>query len=124
MTGEKGNFERLILVRLGEITLKGLNRGRFVARLISNMRWRLSDLGEFTIEKAKPFKDLASGEENTNLSDDALLCEVIDRLSRIFGIVSVSPAIELEADWEALQAVVSGYAKGLLEDGEGADLQV
>lgn len=117
MTGEKGNFERLILVRLGEITLKGLNRGRFVARLISNMRWRLSDLGEFTIEQSHS-RIWLRGKENTNLSDDALLCEVIDRLSRIFGIVSVSPAIELEADWEVLQAVVSGYAKGLLEDGE------
>ena len=98
MSGEKGNSERLILVRLGEITLKGLNRGRFVARLISNMRWRLSDLGEFVIEQSHS-RIWLRGKENTNLSDDALLLEVVDRLSRIIVIVSFSPALSLEADW-------------------------
>ncbi|HNZ63757.1 MAG TPA: hypothetical protein PKH23_05465, partial [Bacillota bacterium] len=43
----------VLLVRLGEITLKGLNRGKFIARLIVNMKRRIKDLGEFSVEQSQ-----------------------------------------------------------------------
>lgn len=107
---------RLILVRLGEITLKGLNRGRFVARLIANMRWRLSDLGDFSIEQSHS-RIWVRGKEGTDLTDDTLLSEAIDRLSRVFGIVSLSSALELDVDLPLLESVLSAYVKPLLADG-------
>ncbi len=104
----------LILVRLGEITLKGLNRGRFVSRLIGNMKRRLADLGSFEIEQSHSrIWVRASGD--TSLKDEALVRETIDRLSRIFGIVSVSPALELEADYEALKQILVDYAQNILQ---------
>lgn len=106
--------ERLILVRLGEITLKGLNRGRFIARLIGNMRWRLRDLGTFDIEQSHS-RIWVRGREGLDLSDPRLLGETLDRLSRIFGIVSISPALEMEADFDRLKERLRDYAKDLLE---------
>ena len=104
----------LILVRLGEITLKGLNRGRFVSRLIGNMKRRLADLGSFEIEQSHS-RIWVRGSGDTSLKDEALMGEAIDRLSRVFGIVSVSPALELEADYEALKKILVDYAQNILQ---------
>ena len=35
----------IILLKLGEIVLKGLNRRRFEAKLLGNVRWRLRRFG-------------------------------------------------------------------------------
>ena len=39
----------IILARMGEIALKGLNRGKFEHQLISNLTYRLRQLGNFYI---------------------------------------------------------------------------
>ncbi len=110
----KEGEDRLILVRLGEITLKGLNRGRFIARLIGNMRWRLRDLGDFEIEQSHS-RIWVRGRDGLDLADPSLMGEALDRLSRIFGIVSLSPALALEADYEKLRERILPYARSLLE---------
>ena len=40
-------MKQVILCKYGEIVLKGLNRSRFEADLIKNIRRRLKPLGEF-----------------------------------------------------------------------------
>ncbi|NLA95692.1 MAG: tRNA 4-thiouridine(8) synthase ThiI [Clostridiaceae bacterium] len=107
----------MILVRLGEITLKGLNRGRFISRLIGNMKRRLTDLGAFEIEQSHS-RIWVRGAGDTSLKDETLMWEAIDRLSRVFGIVSVSPALELEADYEALKQILVDYAQDILRGAE------
>ncbi|MGI6157473.1 MAG: tRNA uracil 4-sulfurtransferase ThiI [Saccharofermentanales bacterium] len=102
----------IILVRLGEITLKGLNRGRFVSQLIRTMRWRTRDLGDFDIEQShsriwvRPVGD--------DVWSDALVDELVDRFTRIFGIVSVSPAVMMEAAPACLDAMIVDYAREAL----------
>ena len=39
----------IILLKIGEIILKGLNRRRFEQKLLSNIRWRLSQIGKFKV---------------------------------------------------------------------------
>lgn len=39
----------VILARMGEVTLKGLNRGRFEAQLMNNLRYRLRSFGKVSI---------------------------------------------------------------------------
>ena len=108
MTDRFNNVRELLLVRIGEITLKGLNRGRFVARLIGNMKRRIKNLGEFSIEQSHSRIWIHS------LSGNPLMKEVAKRLSSVFGIVSISPALEFEPDWETLVRVVEDYAKDIL----------
>lgn len=114
---------RLVLVRLGEITLKGLNRNRFVSRLISNMRWRLKDLGDFDIQQSHSRIWLKGGPD-TDLTDDRLLFEVLDRLSRVFGIVSLSPALALGLDYENLKDRLLSYVDPLLAGGRKATFKM
>jgi thiamine biosynthesis protein ThiI len=111
-------YDPLILVRLGEITLKGLNRGRFVSRLIGNMKRRLAELGSFEIEQSHSRIWIRSAADQA-LRDRAVMEEAISRLSRVFGIVSLSPALELETDYEQLKSTLLDHAEGLLK-GAGA----
>lgn len=108
MTDRLGNVRELLLVRIGEITLKGLNRGRFVARLIGNMKRRIEDLGEFSIEQSHSRIWIHA------LSGDPPMEEVARRLSSVFGVVSISPALEFEPDWETLVRVVEDCAADIL----------
>jgi len=39
----------IILIKIGEIILKGLNRRRFEQKLMGNIRWRLGHIGKFRV---------------------------------------------------------------------------
>ena len=42
-------MREILLLKLGEIVLKGLNRGMFEQRLMKNIGWRLRPCGEFKV---------------------------------------------------------------------------
>ena len=42
-------MKEIILAYQGEMTLKGLNRSKFEARLAKSIRYRLEDLGQFKV---------------------------------------------------------------------------
>ena len=46
-------MKELILAYQGEMTLKGLNRAKFEARLAKIIRWRLEPLGKFKVYQAQ-----------------------------------------------------------------------
>lgn len=96
----------LILVRYGEIALKGKNRGEFVRRLRHNMRDALKRRG-------CPGRVWSEGQRvyvETDRVDEAL-----EALRNVFGIVSLSPVAEVPPDLEAMksEAVRQAQAAGL-----------
>ena len=46
-------MKEIILAYQGEMTLKGLNRSKFEARLAKSIRYRLEDLGKFKVTQAR-----------------------------------------------------------------------
>ena len=46
-------MKEMILLKVGELALKGLNRSTFEAVLLKNIRRRLKPLGEFAIQNAQ-----------------------------------------------------------------------
>ncbi len=82
----------VLLLKLGEIVLKGLNRGNFERRLMKNLAWRIRKFGSFEI----------SCQQSTiyvrPTSDDADMDSAFDAALRVFGIVNVSRAAECEKD--------------------------
>ena len=46
-------MREIILVKYGEMALKGLNRGTFEDVLLRNIRYRLKKLGKFSYSKAQ-----------------------------------------------------------------------
>jgi len=88
--------ERLLLVRYGEIGLKGRNRHVFEEKLADNMRAALAD-----IEGAKVNREY--GRIFVRLEDEGRTGEALERLQRVFGIVAVNPALWVPLDLEAIR---------------------
>ena len=104
------NQTKLLLARIGEIALKGLNRGSFVRQLIRNIRYRINELGAFEIHEHSSRIWVRA------LSEDIDMNEVIDRVTDVFGIVSVSPVQELPLDYADLQAACLAYVSDILAE--------
>lgn len=97
-------MNELILIKYGEIALKGLNKNAFEDILLRNIRWRMRDMGEFRLRKAQSTVYLEPKSPEAFDFDEAL-----DRLGKIFGIASLSRALVVEKSMEALKAAACGY---------------
>lgn len=83
-------MKEIILLKDGEIVLKGLNRRAFEDVLKKNIKGTIRSLGSFEISSAQSIIYVKP------LSDDIDLDEVCERVSRVFGIVSYSRAAVCE----------------------------
>lgn len=61
------NKNEIILLKLGEVVLKGLNKRSFEQRLMSNIRKRLKDDGKFNIYCIQSTIYLEPEDENCDL---------------------------------------------------------
>jgi thiamine biosynthesis protein ThiI len=93
----------VILVRYGELALKGKNRSDFEDRLVQNIRWKLAD-----IPSAKVVKSFGRIFIEAEGSDTA---SALRKLGDVFGVVGFSPAERVESDPEAIK----GAALRLIE---------
>lgn len=73
-------MKEIILIKNGEIALKGLNRNTFENIMIRNMRRKISKLGKVKITKAQSTIYIEP------LTDDFDIDEAMTRLSKVFGI--------------------------------------
>lgn len=103
-------MKEIILVKNGELALKGLNRSSFEDILIKNMKRRLNDLGSFEFTKSQ------STIMVDPLDDDIDLDDAVDIVSRVFGIAALSRACVCEKDFEDIKATALRYLKDELED--------
>ena len=103
-------MKEVILIKDGEIALKGLNRRTFEDVLKKNIKMSLYGLGKFEITSAQ------STIYVTPLSDDFDLDEACDRISRVFGIVSFSRAGMCNKDMDEILDFAPKYLKEQLED--------
>jgi len=104
-----------ILVRYGEIALKGLLvRDRMEKILIDAISWRLKRIGveKFYIrrEDGRIFIKISSVKDLDSLK------EYSEKLTKIFGIVSASPAIEISNDIETISLVSTELAKKIVSN--------
>jgi thiamine biosynthesis protein ThiI len=79
-----------ILCRFGEIFLKGRNRGRFEETLVNNMRHALHSIPDAKVRAPHGRMVVEVPEQEME--------EACARLGRVFGLVSVSPAVAVPAD--------------------------
>lgn len=105
-----------LLVRYGEVTLKGANRKMFVNQLRTNVQKALKDFKDI---KIKANRDRMYIE----LEETAAIDEIIERLSKIFGIYSVSPVMKIEKTLEAIEQQASAFANNY-EQGETFKIDV
>lgn len=100
-----------ILVRYGELTLKSGNRNTFVNQLKSNIKYALIPL--------EGYKVLANRDRMyVEVTEDADVEEIMRRISKVFGVHSVSPVVKVEKDIEAIKEAAVVLAKDIDEPGK------
>jgi thiamine biosynthesis protein ThiI len=95
-------MEDMILLKQGEIVLKGLNRRSFEIKLISNISRRLKPYGKFKVYSV----------QSTIYVEPEGACDMdsaYDAVKTIFGIVSVSRAAVCEKDQDAIFETAKRY---------------
>lgn len=97
-------MEKVILVRYGEIFLKGKNRSFFVSLLKSNMEHALKDIPHKIIVMQTRYVITDFGDNYE---------AIIDKISKIFGIYSYSPAILIKTDIDAIYQTACDFANGI-----------
>ncbi|MBM6507583.1 MULTISPECIES: tRNA uracil 4-sulfurtransferase ThiI [Staphylococcus] len=93
-----------LIVRYGELTLKGSNRKKFVNQLKTNVTRALKPLEGFHIKGKRDRMYI-------ELSDEADIDEIIDRLSKVYGIKSISPVLKAEKNDQAIAEVAVRLAQ-------------
>ena len=101
-------MKEIILIKNGELTLKGLNRSNFEDILIKNIRRRLRSLGEFDVRKAQSTIYIEPK------ADDFDFEEALERVKLIFGIAAFSRACVCEKSMEDILAKSAEYLKDSL----------
>lgn len=105
-----------LLVRYGELTLKGANRKMFVNQLRSNVKRSLMPLQGY---KVKANRDRMYIE----LEEGADIKEMSQRLSKVFGIYSISPVLKIDKTMDAIKEQAVEFAKGY-NDGDTFKIDV
>jgi len=102
-------MEAVMLVRYAEIHLKGLNRPYFERSLMKRISLALRPLRVKVVREQGRVFVFGIPVESMN--------EAADKLTRVFGIHSVSPALAVEKDWdqmvEAAKTLVARRIEGL-----------
>ena len=102
--------QELILIKVGEIALKGLNRRTFEDVLMKNIKRHLAPLGKFEVRSAQSTIYVRPLEEGVDL-DDA--CE---RVGKVFGIAAYSRACMAKKDMDDINRTAAEYLKEALEE--------
>ena len=103
-------MREIILIKNGELVLKGLNRNTFEDVLIKNMKKALKDIGEFTFTKSQSTIMVEPVDPEYDLDD------AVDALSKVFGIAALSRAIVAEKDFEDIKAKTLEYLDERLDE--------
>ena len=101
-------MKEVILIKMGEIALKGLNRGSFEDILVKNIRWRLRPFGKFEIQRSQSTITVRP------LSEDVDLDEVCEAVGKVFGIAAYSCALVTEKDFAVIRRDAVEYLRGAM----------
>ena len=96
-------MNEIILLKLGEVVLKGLNRRSFEDKLMSNIRRRLQHCGKFHVYSKQSTIYVEPQEDTCDMDAAYAACK------QIFGVISVTRAKPCEKDKDAILACAKAY---------------
>ncbi|MCI8442062.1 MAG: tRNA 4-thiouridine(8) synthase ThiI [Provencibacterium sp.] len=100
-------MKEIILLKDGEIALKGLNRSSFEDLLIKNVKRKLAPMGKWTYWKAQS-TIYCTPEEPMDLE------EALERVKKVFGVAAYCRALVTEKSYDALAAAAPDYLRETL----------
>ena len=96
-------MHEIILCKLGEVVLKGLNRHSFEMKLMSNIRRRTQRCGKFKIYSRQSTIYVEPAEETCDLA------AAYDACKKVFGIIAIARAVPCPKEKEAIFATAKEY---------------
>ena len=96
-------MKEIILLKAGEIALKGLNRSTFEDRLVKNCKFRLKGIGSFKFTRAQSTMVAEPMDESIDMDD------AVDALKTVFGFAGLSRACVVEKELAAIQQAAADY---------------
>jgi len=91
-------MKKIILVRYGEIILKGLNRPVFEEKLIGNIKSAIYKYGKAKVSKSQGRIYIDPEQENYDFD------LVLKKVTKVFGVVSVSSVWKIDTEYEQIKA--------------------
>ena len=101
-------MHEIILCKLGEVVLKGLNRRSFEMKLMSNIRRRTQRFGKFRIYSRQSTIYVEPAEETCDIAGAYAACK------QVFGIIAITRALPCEKSKEAIFDTAKTYLAGAL----------
>ena len=102
-------MQDIILVKLGEIILKGLNRRSFEQKLMANMRRKIAPYGNLSVYCLQSTVYVEAKDEEADVG------AAFEALKKVFGIITLTKAAACEKDKDAITALAKEYLKEDLE---------
>ena len=96
-------MQEVILLKLGEIVLKGQNRRSFEETLLKNIRRRIAPKGEYRVSISQSTVYVEPQRDDCDLDE----CE--EKIRKIFGVVAYSRACIADKDMSAIQKAAAEY---------------
>ena len=107
------NTKHIFIVRCGEVALKGQNKPYFERMLLERIRKRLKKITKpgFEIETYRN-----EGLIFVKADKEYDKQQIIGEISKVFGVASISPALEAEENIEAIGAIAVEYMMNLIKE--------
>ncbi len=97
-------MKEVLLIKNGELALKGLNRSTFEDILVKNIKRRLAaTVGKFSFTKSQSTIVAEAKDEDVDFE------KAVEVLSKVFGIAAFSRAAVCEKDFESIKDTALGY---------------
>lgn len=96
-------MREIIMCYQGEMALKGLNKSTFEAALAKALRYRVQDAGKFKVYRAQSTMYVEA------MNDEADVDMAWDRISKVFGIATMSRSIMCEKNFDAICEAAEEY---------------
>lgn len=103
------NERHIFIVRCGEVALKGQNKPYFEKMLVERIKRLLRKFGGTQVKRNG---GLIFVYADKSLDPDAIIKEI----GKVFGIASISPAVEVESNMDAIGEAAGIYMDRLIEE--------
>lgn len=103
-------MKEILLLKFGEIVLKGLNRASFEDRLAANVRRRLKELGQFDVYTIQSTMYVRPLDESADMD------RALEAMQKVYGIAALARAAECEKSLEAVCKTAVDYCGEALSE--------
>lgn len=102
-------MEHIFIVRCGEVALKGMNKPYFERMLVERIKKLLKKFDGISVKRHEGLIFVRADE---HLDKNAIIREI----SKVFGVASISPAVECESTMEAIGKAAVDYMMTAIDE--------